>query len=440
MKMSDFINRYYNSTIGEAVVDKLSANLEPVEEGYVGKTSNLIKVESLFNEIIADVHRAAGDGADYKKLIYTAYRMNINKDPRIKKVEALLEKEFNFAKMELLVLSSNISNAYTIIRSKFSRRTLSSLPELPTKHGKRYYDKNKQYVAFVSINSQLFSGFTGAEITALVLHEIGHNFFMAEKSWFSEYVGQAITEECEEMAQERDDYIDEYIPQVISQAEKHNEKVATAPITWKDRLNDKIMTALKYVPIHSILGNCILAITAPLTWLFDRKHRMNIELVGDEVYADSFATAYGYGADLMSALTRFEDDKDLMELGSKSKMGSVNYLISTFPNILAYFMDVHPENQARIKRQLEDLLKLKNDPNTPPTTKKLVERDYEIAKKMYDQYIEGNGSKVRRFVRQLQEKYFKGSMDMRGYALQINALTDEDEAKGIIMGGKQPIK
>ena len=31
-------------------------------------------------------------------------------------------------------------------------------------------------------------------------------------------------------------------------------------------------------------------------------------------------------------------------------------------------------------------------------------------------------------------------MDMRGYALQINALTDEDEAKGIIMGGKQPIK
>lgn len=438
--MNDFISRYYDDKVAEAVTEKLSANIEPVEEGYVGKTSNLIKIESLLNEIVSEVYRTAGEGADYKKRIYTAYKMNIDKDPRIKKIEKLLESEFNFAKMDLLIDSSNMANAFTWVRSKFSRRTLSKLPELPTKHGKRYYDKNKQYVAFVALNSMLFSGFTGAEITSLILHEVGHNFFMAEKSWFSDYVGQAISEECEEMARDMDIYLDENIPKMIDQVKQHNDDVEKAPETWGDRLRDKITMALKYVPIHTILNNCITAVVAPLMWLFDRKHRLNAQGVGDEVFADSFATAYGYGPELASALAKIEDDESLVNIGSKSKLGSVSYLISTFPNILAYFMDVHPENQARIKRQLVDLAKLMNDPNTPPTTKKLVERDYEIAKLVYDKYIDGNGSKVRRFVRQIQEKYFKGSMDMRGYALQINALTDEDEAKGIIMGGKQPIK
>ena len=85
MKMNDFISRYYDDKVAEAVTEKLSANIEPVEEGYVGKTSNLIKIESLLNEIVSEVYRAAGEGADYKKRIYTAYKMNINKDPRIKK-------------------------------------------------------------------------------------------------------------------------------------------------------------------------------------------------------------------------------------------------------------------------------------------------------------------------------------------------------------------
>lgn len=440
MKMNEFISRYYDDTVAEAVTERLSAKLEPVEEGYVGKTTNLINATALLDSIIADVARTAGEGAGNIPKIQAAYKMNINKDPRIAKVAKLLEKEFNFAKMDLAIYSTKDANAFTLVRSKFSRRTLAKLPDLPTKHGKRFIDKNKQYVAFVVVYSQLFAIMSGSEIMAVILHEIGHNFEMAEKAWFADYVGQAIVEETEAIAREHDKAIDDVTGSVKAEIDILNGGAERHGGTWIDRLNDKILQVFKYIPITGLLNICGLAMIAPITWLMSKFKKDDWEGIGSEVYADSFATAYGFGPDLISGMSKFEDAETLTSGGSKKLVGTMNYLLSTFPMILAYHVDVHPENQARFKRQLNDLLKLANDPNTPPTTRKLVQRDYEIAKKMYDQYIDGNGSKVRRFVRQLQEKYFKGSMDMRGYALQINALTDEDEAKGIIMGGKQPIK
>ena len=161
MKMNDFISRYYDDKVAEAVTEKLTANLEPVEEGYVGKTSNLISAAALLDAIVADVARAAGEGADNITKINAAYKMNINKDPRIAKVAKLLEKEFHFAKMDLVIYSTKDANAFTVVKSKFSRRTLAQLPDLPTKHGKRFIDKSKQYVAFLAIYSQLFAILNG---------------------------------------------------------------------------------------------------------------------------------------------------------------------------------------------------------------------------------------------------------------------------------------
>lgn len=438
--MNEFISRYYNDEIAEVVTERLSAQLEPVEEGYVGKTTNLINAAALLDSIIADVARTAGEGADNIAKIKAAYKMNINKDPRIAKVAKLLEKEFNFAKMDLVIYSVKEANAFTFVRSKFSRKSLANMPELPTKHGKRFIDKNKQYVAFIAVYSQLFAIMTGSEIMAIILHEIGHNFEMAEKAWFADYVGQAITEETEAMAKEHDTAIDNVTDSIKNQINAINDHAEQNAGSWSDRLLDKIMQVFKYIPIGSLINLCVLPLIAPFSWLASKFKKEDWEGIGGEVYADSFATVYGFGPEFISGMAKFEDAETLSSGGSKKLIGTVNYLLTTFPMILAYHIDVHPENQARFKRQLIDLQKLANDPNTPPATKKLVQRDYEIAKKMYDQYIDGNGSKVRRFVRQVQDKYFKGSIDMRGYALQINALTDEDEAKDMIMGGKKPIK
>ena len=123
------------------------------------------------------------------------------------------------------------------------------------------------------------------------------------------------------------------------------------------------------------------------------------------------------------------EDADWGSGASSTKAGTVSYLLGTFPFILMSYMDPHPTTQSRITRQMNDLKKLMDDPNTPSTTKKLVERDYLVVKKVYDQYLEGNGSTVRSFIRKIQDKYFKGSFDIRGYALKINALTDRDEAE-----------
>ena len=116
--------------VAKAVVENTIAKLDTVTEGYVGKTANLVKIEELFNDIIADVYRTAGEGASAMDRIYTARKMNINKDPRIEKIRQLYAKEFNFAKFDMTVASTKDPNAFTYVMSKFTRTSISKLPEL----------------------------------------------------------------------------------------------------------------------------------------------------------------------------------------------------------------------------------------------------------------------------------------------------------------------
>ena len=110
--MNEFIARYRNEKVAKAVVENTIAKLDTVDE-YVGKTANLVKIEELFNDIIADVYRTAGEGASAMDRIYTARKMNINKDPRIEKIRQLYAKEFNFAKFDMTVASTKDPNAFT---------------------------------------------------------------------------------------------------------------------------------------------------------------------------------------------------------------------------------------------------------------------------------------------------------------------------------------
>lgn len=427
--MNEFIARYRNEKVAKAVVENTIAKLDTVTEGYVGKTANLVKIEELFNDIIADVYRTAGEGASAMDRIYTARKMNINKDPRIEKIRQLYAKEFNFAKFDMTVASTKDPNAYTYVMSKFTRTSISKLPELPTKHGEKYIDKSKQYVCYVFLYSSLFANLTGGEITAIILHEIGHNFDMATKSWFGDWLGQLITEESADF----EEWKDKMIPRIVKDTKKDLADEAkeyendTEEPVWERRFD----TIFKYIPLGKIIMTAFCAVMAPLTWLNAKFDAGSHRALGAEVYSDSFATAYGYGAEISSGLMKFED-ADWGSGASSTKAGTVSYLLGTFPFILMSYMDPHPTTQSRITRQMNDLKKLMDDPNTPPTTKKLVERDYLVVKKVYDQYLEGNGSTVRSFIRKIQDKYFKGSFDIRGYALKINALTDRDEAEDII--------
>lgn len=137
-----------------------------VMEGYVGKTPNLAKVEKIFEEIKKEVTSVGDDRvAQYKQ----AMQLNLTWDKRFRLVEKLFEKEFGFKKFQLISKSNVVANAFTMISSKFTKVNISKMPELPTKHGKRYYDASQQYMCSVWIYSSLFVDLTPGEIVAIIL-------------------------------------------------------------------------------------------------------------------------------------------------------------------------------------------------------------------------------------------------------------------------------
>lgn len=403
-----------------------------VFEGYVGKTSSLIKIEEAFDELVNEVKSGLGDGQDLKdraSKIVKVNKMNLNWDKRLRAVETLFEKEFGFKKMELVVQNQIFDNAFTLVKSKFTRANTNKFPELPTKHGQKYMDTSGQYVCSVWVNSTLFANFTGGEILAIILHEVGHNFEMASKSWFAESIGKILLDEAyetkEEDAKKFDDLIDEYKWIYKRRTETQNRELSKLTLS-------RVMAfirSVKFSFLSKLLDNIFTPIILPLQWLVIKRIPLYWKKVGGEVFADSFAAAYGYGPELMSSFRKLEDES-VADGGANTFTGSVNYTLSIIPRLLSFVLDVHPANQARLKRQLIDLERIANDPNTPPMTKKLVQRDLEEARKIYAKYLDGSGSAIRSFMRKLQENYFKGSFDFRAYLIEINALnTPEDVQK-----------
>ena len=73
--------------------------------------------------------------------------------------------------------------------------------------------------------------------------------------------------------------------------------------SWERRFD----TIFKYIPLGKIIMTGLCAVMAPLTWLNAKFDAGSHRALGAEVYSDSFATAYGYGAEISSGLMKFED-------------------------------------------------------------------------------------------------------------------------------------
>ena len=404
-----------------------------VMEGYVGKTPNLVKVEKIFEEIKTEIASVGDDKiAQYKY----AMQLNLTWDKRFRLVEKLFEKEFGFKKFQLISKSNVVANAFTMISSKFTKVNISKMPELPTKHGKRYYDASQQYLCSVWLYSSLFVDLTPGEIMAIILHEVGHNFDVVRESWVADCIAHFMLQNRadfeKDQAEEYEDGLNYYKWERRRDSETENNNMSKVSI---ERLRE-FLNSVKIPRFDDLLNLVVYPIAGPILSVLVAMSGGYWRSVASEFFADSFATAYGYGPDLISSFKKFEDEN--IYLGkADSFLGTVNYTTRILPGILFFMLDVHPSTQARLKRQITDLEKIVNDPDTPKETKQLAKRDADLCKAIYKEYLNGGGSWTRQFYRVVQDTLFaSGSFDFRGYLIKLNALSTEEEAKRMVKKGK----
>lgn len=391
-------------------------NLEYIIEGYVGKTKECKEIESLF----ADMKRKYfPDGEN--TLLRTSFT-DLNDSVEKKAIERQLEKLTGFGEVHILIFNDNDVNAMTCPQSLITRST-SSMPSLPTAHGERYYDASHSYFCYIKLYSGLIAELTPGEITAFVLHEIGHNF---------------------------DHTLTAYLFEVII----WGESIVAGPFTMLCNLfraqisyvNDLIVKLLDYTKIFPLLKNVVQNVNRfigmalgplgkstkiGLMALNGYYDPIGTALGGirfqQEAFADSYTTAMGYGPEMISAMDKL-DQRDVI-----THHGVIPEFWTGFGSgalcIMLMLCDPHPEEQTRCKLILEAMEDVAKDPTVPRSMRKQVLDEYKRTQKAYDAFVEADpdhrNAVITRFTRELKDNFFGGKVDFRSW---IYNLTNPERA------------
>jgi len=139
----------------------------------------------------------------------------------------------------------------------------------------------------------------------------------------------------------------------------------------------------------------------------------------NEVFADSFATAYGYGSATVSLQRKLSYySLNNKALAKQNKYNVYNQYIMIMTRLMITFLDEHPMSQNRMKQQIDKLKSDLNDPNVDPRIRGQLIRDIERSEKIYNEYLTKlppelkHMAVIMNFI-QFNERYFGGKLDLR---------------------------
>lgn len=358
-----------------------------LNEAYVGKTPILEAIENKIGEL-------------RKKVKYSNANDTLKETLEINR---LFEKQFGMNTFALHIYPSDFVNGFThVIANNFdiaAEVTMHDMVEANATDGYRFKEGNG-FVIIINLASQLFTDpqYTNAEILAVMLHELGHNFAdaiydeieYANKSMMNAYYKYlvhmvtlyAITIVGIPTAIKIKKMLKEYTNRNRQKVEKKSQVVGKGKI--KALFNS----------INAKTGDFFWIIKGILTRLqggstiAKRKRSHNIGNDSqlpqvkkakslqkqNEVIADKFAGIYGYGPDQASVLLKMEytpspSAKFMSKLGKKAQDLSDQYDKECLD---LHKFDEHPQLIQRIMTEIT-LLKneLKND-NADPKLKKVI--------------------------------------------------------------------
>lgn len=388
-------------------------SLLSINEVYFGKTPELQKIEKQLGI--------------FRSKYLGKYLLNIrcNSDPDLLKFNRMIEDYFGFGCFSLTIVNQPIENAYTVpldIRYDVINTNKNLLAD---KNGFKF-NKKADYACLCYIYSGIIFNptYTDEECMAVILHEIGHNFYSAlDKSHavlsnlFSVLIfimaiwnmiidvirGKINTKELKSifnLSIGNTNLAKKFQANISQYMRKNSHVIIVIYDIFKTFGN--IATTL-HMGIYSIidfvtfgLSKIFLALyTLPFNIYNPLKYVLWLRNIPNEKLADNFCTMYGYGAAQASVLQKLTS-VDLKDSPSKlsqayshlplmSTLWSINTSIA---NIILEAFDEHPTCLSRTKDQLDMLEREAAKEDLDPKMRKVILADAEACKKVISQLID----------------------------------------------------
>lgn len=348
-----------------------------VNETYFGKSKELEIIEKSFDKAIQ-----SKDKIDASSLGIVAKQ---------------LQKKFGFDNVSIGIDKTPGLNAYTYIDIADIKKM-----KIKTSEGYKALPGNTCSILVVFSPAMLSGVLSGKELTAITLHEIGHQFASKRilNSSSLRYMASYIRGLSE-------------LDKIIRIASQETNSIADMFMMIRrviSKLTEDAVFAIKYVIntlilLKDILKTPTLKDTYNLIGDSSKSNRImnyikNFDKVKkpikvhdlEEEMADSFATIYGYGPELASALTKIEASDIDEEFDPYDNSFYNLYIYIPIYTLLSYICTsdsgIAIQTSRRVYAQLLTLRKEMNDINTDAKTKKRILADIDELEKAYGKYID----------------------------------------------------
>lgn len=348
-----------------------------LNEAYFGKSKELELIEKSFDKAIQ-----SKDKVDAASLGMVAKQ---------------LQKKFGFDNVSIGIDKTPELNAYTYIDIADIRKM-----RIKTSEGYKAMPGNTCSILIIYSPSMLSGVLSGKELTAITLHEIGHQF-AAKRIANSSSLRQMAS------------YIKglSELDKIIRIASQETNSIADMFMMIRrviSKLTEDAVFAIKYVINTLILLKDILKtptlkdtynligdstkFSRIMNYInnFDKvKKPIRVHDLEEEM-ADSFATIYGYGPELASALTKIEASDIDEEFDPYDNSFYNLYIYIPIYTLLSYICTsdsgIAIQTSRRVYAQLLTLRKEMNDIKTDAKTKKRILADIDELEKVYGKYID----------------------------------------------------
>lgn len=384
-----------------------------VQEMYFGKTDDILEMEKILHDIRSDYK------VEPEKITKYNYFANITRDRRLVKFANKISEIWGFEECSVNVYLSEYSNAYTYPVTY----SLDVEPEKMIVKGKNgyKYSKESKFYTMLYISSALLcnSDYTDGEVMAVLLHEIGHSFTAASRAkcdLVSAYRDSYIFNSIIRMIQDPV-YAGDYALRLVANTNMYKRVMAYLNNHNKDGKDVYVQSddVAKFIRnFWKLIVYFPFQVTGLMALMYkldaksfensiaknSRNEKYMKSLADrrtDEYLADSFSMMYGYGADQSSALVKLYNEKttDAIDdfydkiplIGKLNQTSKFSYWVaaetfSVHPSLPARVdnitkelnnelkkSDLPPKMKAQIKKNIEDLEKMKEEVRNTPVSK-----------------------------------------------------------------------
>lgn len=380
------------------------------EATYYGKNDKLLKAQNILDEMVKLGHANKIGSQEFVD--------------KLSELEKLMANIFGFADFTInssiiqcnpaVLFTTIVNGGTTICSAVYIKYTKMAMPggsvemiDLDKNHKGVAFKKGSNYKMMMLLSMELFMdrgeySFTGSEILAFMLHEIGHNFYYGPvheiSEWLLGFVDIRTYKDLLSMILQQlllangTREIDTWLYQKFPDARKEMAKISTTIGMIGVPVYQTLVIIKIFQKFNTLFGLLARTVTLAVNTIIINTIK-GILGYDAEKYADAFASSYGYGMELSSALMKLDHVSNSIVPQNKTIQTAADllYSMASLPMyLIATFLDEHPTTQQRLKNQIKYMEQSASSIKDPKLRKEYL-RDINSLYSLRDQVVKYSG-------------------------------------------------